>query len=471
MKITFHGAAQTVTGSQHLVEVNGKRILLDCGLYQGRRQESYERNKNFPFDPAGIDTVVLSHAHIDHSGNIPNLVKSGFRGEVVCTFATRDLCAAMLRDSGFIHERDAQYVNKKRRRKGEPPIEPLYTQQDAIHALGSFVAVGYDRPYALGDDMLVTFFDAGHMLGSAIVVLEVTDRDAGRDVRLVFSGDLGRPDLPILRDPTILDEADLLIMESTYGGRTHPPLEESEKELQDVILRTYERGGKVIIPAFAVGRTQQIVYTLNRLYHARELPEMPVYVDSPLAVNVTDIFRLHPEAYDEEAVRYMTEEDPDGDLFGFSRLRYIRQLEQSKELNFLREPVVIISASGMVEHGRVLHHLKNNIEDPRSTVMIVGWQAPHTLGRRLVEGDDEVRIFGEPYRVRMEVAVLNGFSGHADHDGLIAWANAFQQRPQQIFLVHGEVESAEKLAAGLREEAGYDDVRIPALGQSYEIEL
>lgn len=470
MKITFHGAAQTVTGSQHLVEVDGHRILLDCGLYQGSRKESDRRNRNLPFDPASVDVLVLSHAHIDHSGNIPNLIKAGFKGDVVCTFATRDLCAAMLRDSGNIQERDVEYVNKKRLRRGEPPVEPIYTEEDAIHALGCFLAIGYERPYTLLPGVTLTFYDAGHMLGSAMVALDFAD-DEGRDRRLVFSGDVGRPDTPILRDPALLDAADVVIMESTYGGRTHPPIDESEKELEQAINETYRRGGKVIIPAFAVGRTQQLVYTLNKLFHAHDIPDMPIFVDSPLAVNVTNVFRLHPEAYDRETLDYMTKEDPDGDVFGFPRLRYVRQVEQSKELNFLREPAVIISASGMVEHGRILHHVKNNIEDPRSTILIVGWQAPDTLGRSLVEGASEVRIFGETYQRRAQVRVLNGFSGHADHDGLLNWVRAFQRRPEQIFLVHGELESAEALAAGLRDDLGYKpgQVRIPAMHQVFKV--
>ncbi len=469
MRLTFHGAAQTVTGSQHLVEVNGTRILLECGLFQGKRNESRERNRNLPFDPASVDVLVLSHAHIDHSGNIPNLVKSGFKGDILCTFATRDLCAAMLRDSGHIQEQDTAFVNKKRHRRGEPPIEPLYTEEDAIRSLRAFMAIGYERPYRLSPDVTLTFYDAGHMLGSALVVLDVADHDAKDEKRLVFSGDLGRPGLPILRDPTILDAADVLILESTYGGRYHPSLEESEAQLKDVILHTYKRGGKVIIPAFAVGRTQQIVYALNRLYHSKEIPEMAIFVDSPLALDVTNVFRLHPEAFDEEAVRYMTREDPDGDLFGFSRLRYVRQVEQSKELNSLREPAVIISASGMAEHGRILHHLRNNIEDPRNTVLIVSWQAPDTLGRRLVEGAETVRIFGEEHKVRAKVVVLNGFSGHADHNELVAWAQGFKKPPRQTFLVHGEPESAEALATSLKSELHFESLHIPALHQSFEV--
>jgi metallo-beta-lactamase family protein len=467
MKITFHGAVQTVTGSQHLVEVNGLRILLDCGLFQGKRSEARERNRKFPFDPASVDTLVLSHAHIDHSGNIPNLVKNGFTGDIVCTFATRDLCAAMLRDSGHIQEKDTEYVNKKRARKGEPPVDPIYTEEDAIDALKYFLAIGYERSYKLAPGITLNFYDAGHMLGSAIVTLDIEDND-GRDTRLVFSGDLGRVGAPILCDPTVIEGADVLIMESTYGGRMHPSMADSEQELKQIIDRAYKRNGKIIIPSFAVGRTQQIVYMLNDLYHAGKLAELPVYVDSPLAVNATDIFRLHPEGYSAETRKALSD-DPDGDIFGFSRLRYVRQVSQSKELNDIDQSMVIISASGMVEAGRILHHVKNNIGDHRAIILIVGWQAPDTLGRRLVEGVSPVRIFGEEYNVKAEVEVINSLSGHADHAGLVDWVGAFKRRPRQIFLAHGEPEAAGKLAASLRDELNYKEVHIPELHQSFEV--
>ncbi|MCC6904837.1 MAG: MBL fold metallo-hydrolase [Anaerolineae bacterium] len=469
MKLTFHGAARTVTGSQHLLEVNGTRILLDCGLYQGKRDESRERNRHLPFDPSQLDAVILSHAHIDHSGNLPNVTRNGFTGDIICTFATRDLCSAMLRDSGHIQEQDVKYVNKKRSAKGQPPIEPLYTEEDAVKALKYFLSVGYDRPYHVASGVTVTFFDAGHMLGSAIVQLDIEDEASGQARRLVFSGDLGRRKTPILRDPTILDSADLLILESTYGGRKHDPLETAEGGLHDVIDRTYKRGGKVIIPAFAVGRTQTIVYELNRLYHAGMLPDIPVYVDSPLAVNATDIFRLHPDAFDAEAVDYLTRQDPDGDIFGFRRLRYIRQVEQSKELNDLQEPCIIISASGMMEAGRILHHLSHTIEDRRNTILIVGWQAPDTLGKQLIDKREVIRIFGEEYRPQAEVAVLNGFSGHADHGELLEWVSAFRKHPEKIFLVHGEVEAAEALSVSLKEQLRYQKVYIPELHQPFSV--
>jgi metallo-beta-lactamase family protein len=466
MKITFHGAAQTVTGSQHLVEINGHRLLLDCGLYQGSRQEAFERNRSLPFDAAAINAMVLSHAHIDHSGNIPNLVKSGFRGDIVCTFATRDLCSTMLMDSAHIQEKDAEFVNKKRARQGQPPIQPLYKVEDAMDCMEYFNAIGYHRQREILPGVYVTFLDAGHMLGSAIVVLDIEDRDAGRDVRLVFSGDLGRVGIPIIRDPEMVDHADALILESTYGNRLHEPYEDSERKLEKIISDTYKRGGAVIIPSFAVGRTQQLVYTLHKLMVRRDIPEVQVYVDSPLAIDATAVFRLHPEAYDAEIRQFMLAE---GDPFGFDKLRYTRSVEQSKELNFLRDPFVVISASGMAETGRILHHLRNRIEDPKNTILIVGWQAPDTLGRRLVEREPIVKIFGDEYHVKAQVEVLNGFSGHADRAELLGWAKAIAKRPRRTFLVHGEEDAALALADGLRREAGYEQVDVPALHQGFSL--
>jgi metallo-beta-lactamase family protein len=466
MKITFHGAARTVTGSQHLVEVNGQRLLLDCGLYQGSRREAFERNLNLPFEAASIDAMILSHAHIDHSGNIPNLVKNGFQGDVVCTFATRDLCSTMLLDSGHIQEKDAEFVNKKRARQNQPPIQPLYTIEDAVNCLESFNAIGYHRQREVLPGVHVTFLDAGHMLGSAIVVLDIEDRDAGKDVRLVFSGDLGRVGIPIIRDPEFVDHADALILESTYGNRLHESYDDSEKELERIVNDTYKRGGAIIIPSFAVGRTQQLVYTLHKLMIQRDIPELPVFVDSPLAINATSVFRLHPEAYDAEIRQFMLGA---GDPFGFGSLRYTRSVEESKELNFLREPFIVISASGMAEAGRILHHLRNRIEDPNNTILIVGWQAPDTLGRRLVEHEPVVRIFGEEHKVQAQVEVLNGFSGHADRGELVNWAKAITKRPRYTFLVHGEEDAALALADALKAEAGYEQVDVPELHQEFAI--
>ena len=468
MKITFHGAARTVTGSQHLIEVNGHRLLLDCGLAQGKRKEAFERNRQIRFDPASVDVLVLSHAHIDHSGNIPGLVKRGFRGDIVCTAATRDLCATMLLDSAHIQEKDVEYVNRKRERQGKNLFEPLYTQEDAVAAMRYFVGMAYDRPREILPGVRLTLLDAGHMLGSAIVVLDIQDRAAGQDTRLVFSGDLGRPGIPIIRDPETVDRADVLIMESTYGDRLHEPFPDSERELARIINETYQRGGMIIVPAFAVGRTQQLVYTLNRLVSRAEIPRLPVYVDSPLATNVTGVFRTHPEVYDAE-IRQFLLTDTDKDPFGFAMLTYTRSVEESKELNFLHEPAIIISASGMAETGRILHHLKNRIEDPRNTILIVGFQAPDTLGRRIVERAPVVRIFGDEYRLKAHVEVLEGFSGHADRNDLLGWVGAMQQKPRRTFLVHGEEASSLALADGLRREIGLGRVDVPTLHETVEI--
>ncbi len=469
MQIQFHGAVRTVTGSQHLLSVNGRKILLDCGLYQGSRKESYQRNQQLPYDAAEIDLLVLSHAHIDHSGNIPNLVKSGFKGDIVCTYATRDLCAIMLRDSAKIQEADIEFLNKKNARKGIPPIEPIYTMQDAVKSLKQFVGIGYERPYHPFPDITITFYDAGHILGSAIVVLEIEDELQKRQVRLVFSGDLGRPNRPILRDPSFIDAADILLVESTYGNRRHADLDEAKQKLERIINDTYKRGGKVIVPAFAVGRTQELVYRLHQLVESRDIPpDLPVYVDSPLAVDATSIYRLHPEAYDDEIAQFLMNAGSN-DPFGFDMIRYTRTTAESKELNFLRHPAIIISASGMAEAGRILHHLKNGVEDPRNTILVVGWQAANTLGRRIVERQPEVKIFGETYQLKAQVETINGLSAHADRDELLTWTGHLQKRPKSTFIVHGELEASLAFADALRQEQGFPDVHVPELGQTFTV--
>jgi len=468
MEIKFCGAVRTVTGSQHLIMVNGKTILLDCGLYQGSRKQTFERNQNLPFDASKVDAMVLSHAHIDHSGNIPNLVKSGFRGDIVCTYATRDLCAIMLRDSAKIQRYDVNWLNKKRRRQGLELLQPFYSMEDAVECLKYFIGIGYERSYRLLPGINLTFYDAGHILGSAIVVLDIEDQEKKRDVRLVFSGDLGRPNRVILRDPTFLDEADVLLIESTYGSREHKPVEETRGKIERVVNETCKRGGKLIVPAFAVGRTQELVYTLHKLVEARDIsPNLPVFVDSPLAIDATAIYRLHPEAYDTEVFEFMSS-DKHRDPFGFDMMRYTRTTGESKELNFLREPAVIISASGMAEAGRILHHLKNNVEDPRNTILIVGWQAPNTLGRRLVEKQRKVRILGEEYTLRAEVVTINGLSAHADRSELLDWSGHFQKRATHTYIVHGEQDASFALAGGLQKQ-GYLDVNVPELGQSFTV--
>lgn len=463
MNITFWGAAQTVTGSQHLLEVGKDKILLDCGFFQGRRAESYAINRKLPFEAGRVDAMILSHAHIDHSGNVPNLVKSGFDGQIYCTHATRDLAATMLRDSGAIQEEDAYYLNKHGR--GGPRVEPIYGVGDAETAMHQFASYDYHRWMNVTRDARAIFHDAGHMLGSASVLTEL--REGGASMRLCFSGDLGRHNMPILRDPEPMPDADYLILESTYGGRAHEPITNVDEELRDAISDVFNRGGKVVIPAFAVGRTQEIVYRLNALMHEGRLPAVPVYVDSPLAVNVTEAFRAHSECYDDE-VRETLRRDPDGNAFGFKRLTYVRTVEQSKAINTMRGPAVIISASGMCENGRILHHLRNTIEDARNMILFVSFQGRETLGRRILDGQQFVKILGDEFKVRAEVRRIEAFSGHADHDDLLRWVKPQVKNLRKVFLVHGEPESQTALAEGLR-EIGVREVLAPARGESFEL--
>lgn len=469
MKITFQGAVHTVTGSQYLIEVNDKKIMLDCGLFQGKRKESYERNRSELCNGETIDCLVLSHAHIDHSGRIPCLVKNGFNGDIFCTSATRDLCAIMLMDSAFIQEKDVEFVNRRRQKNGQRPFEPLYTKTDVAKAMKQFVGLSYDRRHQLFPGIHLTLIDAGHMLGSAHVILDVDEQESGRQRRIVFSGDIGRADIPIIRDPVPLtDGTDILIMESTYGNRLHPAYPESEKELERIINETASRGGSLLIPAFAVGRTQQLVFALHKLRNDGRIPDLPIFVDSPLATRTTEIFRLHPEVYDDETREFLLTDD-DNNPFGFSRLQYTQTVEQSKALNSAKFPAVIISAGGMMEGGRILHHLRNRIEDPRNTILITGWQAPNTLGRRLVEKEKTVRIYGEEYHVRAKLEILTGFSGHADRNGLIDFVRVMKNKPQQTFIVHGEFDSSESLSNALHDELGIENVIIPEPLQSFNV--
>lgn len=460
MQIQFWGAARTVTGSMHLLTINGKRLLLDCGLYQGKRDEANERNSQLPFAAKSIDACVLSHAHMDHSGVLPVLTKSGFEGHIYCTSATRDLSAVMLRDSAHIQESDATYLNKRNAERGLPPIKPIYTEADATHTLQHFVAIEYHRPFDVLPGVRVTFRDAGHILGSAEVIV---DYDEGtKKGRLVFTGDLGRKHLPILRDPETIEEADLLITEGTYGGRYHAPIEDARGELAQIIVDTYERKGIVIIPAFAVGRTQEVVYDLQHLVDEKRIPDIPVYVDSPLAMNVTEVFRLHPECYDDE-IRAYIDTDPDGNAFGWPRMTYVRDTEASKALNDRTEPCVIIAASGMCEAGRVLHHLKHHIEDPRATILFVGYQAENTLGRKILDKWERVKIFGEELEVHAQVKKLEGYSGHGDHNDLVGFAREMIRKPSHAFIVHAEMEAAQALQKSLQ-GIGLKDVAIPDRG-------
>ena len=464
MRIVFHGAAQTVTGSQHLLEINGHRLLLDCGLYQGKRSESYERNLNFAHDPQKLDAVILSHAHIDHAGNLPNLVKKGYAGPIYATRATVDLATIMLADSGRIQESDAEYVNKKRIARDQETIAPLYTEADAARAAQLFQPVDYNQPFVPVPGVIARFVEAGHILGSAAISLEIEEK--GRKIHFWFSGDIGRYNLPLLRDPVLPENVDYLLMECTYGDKPHLDPRLAFDEFQEVVGRTIKRGGKVIIPAFAVGRTQELVYHLNMMMFTRDVPPVPVFVDSPLAVNASQVFKKHPEVFDDET-RWFVQQAQHPAL-DFKLLTYIQSVEESKALNLRKDPMVIISASGMAETGRILHHLKNNIEDPKNTICIVSWQAPNTLGRRLADREKQIKIFGEPYRVNAEVATIGGLSGHAGQDLLIRYAVNVKETVKKVFLVHGESIPA----AALTEKLKYQEIKevyYPALHSSTEI--
>lgn len=447
MKLSFHGAAQTVTGSMHLLELNGARLLLDCGLYQGRRRQAIEKNRNFPFDPKTIDAVILSHAHIDHSGNLPNLIKQGFSGLIYCTHATADLTDIMARDSGHIQERQAESASYYNRKRGEPPVDPLYTEEDAKEVEPLLQPVPYGKAFEPAKGVIATFHDAGHILGSASVSLRLEEKRVRK--HLWFSGDIGRRNLPILRDPILPgDDVDVLLMESTYGDKPHRDPEEAYVEMRDVIRRTLERGGKVVIPSFAVGRTQELVYNLNRMYDENGLPEVPVYVDSPLAVNASEIFRRHDECYDEEMKGLVQAGHP---ALEFKNLTYVKSLEESKALNERADPMIILSASGMAEAGRIVFHLRWAIENKKNTIMIVSWQAPDTLGRRIAEREKRVKIFGETFSLRAEVATIGGLSAHAGQDLLAEYALKVKDRAEHVFLVHGEEKGALPLMEKLKE--------------------
>jgi metallo-beta-lactamase family protein len=439
----------------HLLDTGREKVLMDCGIFQGPREESEDKNRRFLFNPKEISTAFLSHAHLDHSGNLPSLVKQGFEGPIMATRATCDLCQVMLRDSAHIQEADIVFVNKRRRRQGLPPKEPLYTLEDAEQTISRFVPVDYDQPVEVAG-LRATYRDAGHILGSAMILLE---DESGRT--LAFSGDLGRKGLPILRDPYPLEGADTLLLESTYGNKVHEPIEETVAKFEAVLRAAIEKRGKIVIPAFAVGRSQEIVYELHHLIRDGRIPSIPTYVDSPLSLNATEIFKRHPECYDEETKHLLNQhEDP----FGFARLKYIRSVEESKALNEQEGPMIIISASGMCEGGRILHHLANTIGDPRNTILIVGFQAEGTLGKKLVDQETRVKIYGEEYQRRAPVVVLNGFSAHADRNDLLGFVSGMKRKPGRIFVVHGNEEQSRALEEGLR-SLGLPDVHRPQRGE------
>ena len=465
MKIKFCGAATGVTGSCHLLSTENHKILLDCGQFQGGKAQDALNEEPFPFDPAEIECVVLSHAHIDHCGRLPLLVKRGFKGAIYCTDATADLLEVMLKDSGFIHEKEAEWQSRKNERAGRKPVEPLYTVRDSEETLKYVRPVMYDQLFEINDEMKVVFNDAGHILGSAIIELWTTEDD--NVYKTVFSGDLGVLDRPILRDPTIIKKADYVIMESTYGNRLHPENATSIEQLLDIVIKTTRRGGTVVIPSFAVGRTQELIYEFNRFYLERpeykdELEKLTVYIDSPMATTATEVFRRNAQVFDEETKAYILKGDNPLD---FPNLRFTRSTAESQALNMDRKPKIIISASGMCEAGRIRHHLKHNLWDPKSSVIFVGYQAEGTLGRMLTEGQKDVVLFGEAVHVNAEIYNLEGFSGHADKEGLLGWLSGFQVKPKQLFLVHGELESKEALAASIRERLGYDPVVVTGVSE------
>lgn len=468
MNITFYGAAKTVTGSCTMIEAAGKKFLVDCGMFQGKMTDQMLNYDDFPFDISSIDFVILTHAHIDHSGRIPKLYKAGYTGPIYATTATVALCGIMLPDSGHIQEKEIEWVNKKRRRAGKKENEPMYTAQDAVDSLKLFKGVSYNQDVVIDDNISFKLVDAGHMLGSSIVLLDITED--GKTERVVFTGDLGNINMPIIKDPTYIDRADHLIIESTYGNRLHGKMEDQSEKFIDILLRTIERGGNLIIPSFAVGRTQEILYEINK-YAAKEgyadkLKNIPVYVDSPLAVNATKIFEENPEYYDEEALNYLLKGD---NPIEFASLHLITTSDESKALNEDPTPKVIISASGMCEVGRIKHHLKHNLYRPESTVLFVGYQATGTLGEKIQTGSKVVKIFGEEIAVNAEIQYLDAFSGHADRDGLLEWIGKIDEKPKNIFVNHGEIIAQQVLKSYINERFNIP-VTIPNYEDTYTID-
>ncbi|WP_422487204.1 MBL fold metallo-hydrolase RNA specificity domain-containing protein [Gudongella sp. DL1XJH-153] len=466
MKLSFLGAAQMVTGSNYLLNTKEHNIVIDCGMFQGNQETEKLNYREFPFDPASIDILILTHAHIDHSGRIPKMVKEGFRGKIISTKATFDLCGVMLLDSAKIQENDAQWENKKRERRGEPEIEPLYTIDDAEHSLKYFEPQLYEQKIDINGEISMKFKDAGHILGSSILELWVTEDE--KTTKLVFSGDLGMPNRPIIRDPQYVDEADYLVIESTYGDTDHPPMKESAEKLIEIINKTAKRGGTVLIPSFAVGRTQELIYQLNKYYEYNDIKlemEIPIYIDSPMATNATEVFQNNSGTFDQETQDLILKGD---NPFLFKNLHYVRTVEESMALNDADFPKVIISASGMATAGRIRHHLKHNLWDPKNSLIFVGYQAEGSLGRILLDGVKKVKLLGEEIHVGLEIYDLEGFSAHADRKFMLDWIDKIEKKPRKVFIVHGEKETAEEFSRQIEDRFGLQTI-IPKLGNCYRI--
>ncbi|HOW08974.1 MAG TPA: MBL fold metallo-hydrolase [Bacteroidales bacterium] len=466
MKLKFCGAAREVTGSKILLTTDrGKRILLDCGMFQGKGLETDAMNRDLGFDPSMVDHIILTHAHIDHSGLIPYVYKLGFRGSIICSSATRDLCSIMLADTAFIQEHDTKTFNKRRAKKGLPLVTPIFTQEDAKECMALFIGVPENMKFRIDDNIKVKFTSTGHMLGSGVANLFISEN--GKTTRLAYTGDIGRPSSRILEPPKPFPQADILITESTYGDRLHKDIISADDELLKTVTDTcVKKGGKLIIPSFSVGRTQEIVYSLNNFFNQGKLPRVEIFVDSPLAVNATTIFRMHPECFNREILKVM---ENDTDPFGFNSLTYITRHEDSKKLNDYKKPCIIISASGMMEAGRIKHHLANNITDPRNTILVVGYCSPVTLGARIARGDKEVSIFGTVYPVNAEVRIIDSFSGHGDYNEMIEFLDCQDKdQIQRIFLVHGEYETQVKYSSRLQ-EAGFSNIQIPSPKQEFTV--
>jgi len=464
MKLHFLGATRTTTGSKYLLEVNGSKILLECGLYQGKRMESIEKNRNFDFDPATLDCAVISHAHIDHCGNLPLLCSKGFKGNIYSTFATRDLASIMLEDSARIQQADAQFVTKERAKEGLGPVAPLYTKEEAEKSVRQFISLNYYRPMPIAPGVTLTFYDAGHILGAAQVCLDIVEH--GRKFRYLFSGDIGRGNDDILRDPDPVENVDFLHIESTYGDRLHSPRSKATEEVYKYVRQAISQKALVLIPAFSMGRTQDIVYTLHQLTKAGRLPKVPIYVDSPLSVNATEVYRLHPECFNNDIYEFL---QSGTNPFGMDNLTYIREISQSQKLNKVKKSAIIISASGMCEAGRIRHHLSNHINDPHTLVLFIGYCAENTLGAAILAGEKKVNIFGHPHSVRAHIAQIDSFSGHADRDELLKYIGNLKGDLKKIFISHGEEDQSLGFGEHLKEFCPKSEVIVPELGNVFTL--